>query len=70
MASTQSDSGLLTEKQLASLYAVSVATVQKWRYKGEGPAWIRLGARKCVRYRREDALAFLQSHVRSAGGEK
>ncbi|MBA3008448.1 MAG: DNA-binding protein [Proteobacteria bacterium] len=49
---------ILDEKQLGALLGVSVKTTQSWRQKGRGPVWYRCGSR-LVRYRLEDALAFL-----------
>lgn len=51
---------LLTDVELADLYGVSLQTVRNWRWKGEGPRWVKLGAR-CVRYRAEDVQAFIDA---------
>ena len=42
---------LLTEKDVAKLTGISVYTLQRWRRKGEGPQWFRVGVRM-VRYSR------------------
>jgi hypothetical protein len=45
---------LLTERQAADLLALSPRTLQAWRVRGGGPAFIKLGA--AIRYD-ADALA-------------
>jgi len=52
-------SKLLTTADVAEHYGVSARTVEDWRHKGTGPAFIRVG--KHVRYRPED----LDDHDRS-----
>ena len=41
---------LLTEKEAAALLNVTPSCLQAWRYRGEGPPFIKISAR-CVRYR-------------------
>jgi excisionase family DNA binding protein len=43
----------LTERELASLLRTSQRTLQGWRIKGQGPAFMKLGS-TAVRYRRSD----------------
>jgi predicted DNA-binding transcriptional regulator AlpA len=53
MANTQADTSLevlLTEEQAAELLALSVRTLQAWRLRGAGPAFVRAGS--AVRYQR------------------
>ena len=50
---------LLTEYEAAKLLRVSVQLLRKWRSKGAGPEHVKLG--KCVRYARNDVLAFIAS---------
>lgn len=58
---------LLSEKQLAELVNISIATLRRWRLLGAGPRFIRLrGLGSAVRYRPEDVATWLDS--RSAGG--
>ena len=52
---------LLTVQQLAELLKVPVATVYRWRYRGDGPRGIRVG--RYVRYRLSDVEAFLDSRL-------
>ena len=47
---------LLTPKQLAERYQVSIHTLQYWRDNGAGPHWIKVG--RHIRYRLEDVLAY------------
>ena len=55
---------LLTEQDTAALLKVTVKTLQGWRYRGEGPPFIKAG--RCVRYRREDLEAFVAAAVRTS----
>lgn len=50
----------LTEPEAASLLDVSPRTMQRWRYKGLGPDFIRWGERK-VRYTRAALQAWAES---------
>jgi hypothetical protein len=43
----------LTEEEFAGRYHLGRRTVQRWRQTGDGPAWVRLGARR-VLYRLSD----------------
>lgn len=52
---------LFDERQLADLLNVSVKAVQAWRYKGGGPAFVRLG--RAIRYRPNDVEAWLASNT-------
>lgn len=56
----------LTEKELAERFRVSTRTVQKWRTKGVGPAFIVIG-QHTVLYREEDVLAY--ERAKRQGGE-
>jgi hypothetical protein len=55
---------LLSDIELAHYYGISVATLRKWRILGIGPKWIKVGS--LVRYRIDDAQAYLES--RPSGG--
>ena len=37
---------ILTEKEVAARLKVSARTLQRWRYEGGGPSYIRLGDRR------------------------
>ena len=51
----------LTERATAELVGRSYRTLQGWRIKGLGPAWIRLGPR-CIAYRFSDVQAWLEAN--------
>lgn len=48
---------LLTERDVARLLALSVATIRRWRLLQQGPKWLKLGS--AVRYRPEEVQAYL-----------
>jgi len=50
--------GLLAPAELASELGVSVATLRQWRWRGEGPAHIKLNSR-VIRYKADDVDAWL-----------
>jgi predicted DNA-binding transcriptional regulator AlpA len=56
-------STLLTSSETAQRLNISAATVRGWRRSKLGPLFIRLGPRKCVRYRTSDIEAFLQNRM-------
>ena len=53
---------LLTEREVASYFRLSVRTLQNWRVTGGGPEFIKLGAR--VLYSREKITAYLEARQR------
>jgi predicted DNA-binding transcriptional regulator AlpA len=55
---------LLTEKDVAEILRVSVATIRRRRLLKQLPVWIKIGA--AVRYKPEDIAAWLES--RPCGG--
>jgi predicted DNA-binding transcriptional regulator AlpA len=52
---------MLTAHEVASILRLSVPTLSEWRSSGIGPTFKRLGHRT-IRYRREDVLAWIDSH--------
>lgn len=54
---------LLTPTQVADLLQVKIDTLEAWRGKRIGPAWIKLGEgkRSPVRYRRADVDSYLKA---------
>lgn len=56
----------MTEKDAAVFIGVSVKTLQTWRSRRVGPAYIRI-APKCIRYREADLVAFVDSHLVKIG---
>lgn len=51
---------LLAENEAAAALAVAVHTLRNWRWKGEGPRFVKVGKR-AVRYRRADLAAFVEA---------
>lgn len=51
----------LDEKALCALLGISSVTATKWRAKGKGPPFIKLG--RLVRYRRSDVDAWLRANT-------
>lgn len=52
---------LLAEMQAADLLNLSSRTLQAWRAKGVGPAFVRAG--RAIRYRRRDLIAWVESNT-------
>ena len=54
------DTPLLTERELAERWQISVKTLYRWRVQGTGPAYVRLQETPAapVRYRLEDVQQF------------
>jgi predicted site-specific integrase-resolvase len=46
----------LNQARLADRWQISPRTLERWRWKGEGPAFVKIGGR--VVYRLDDILAF------------
>ncbi len=49
----------LNQKQLADRWAISEATLERWRWEGIGPAFLKLGGQ--VRYRLVDIESYEES---------
>lgn len=60
---------LLNEHQAAAFLNVAVKTLRNWRCRGDGPAFIKLGA-KCIRYRDSDLWAFVARAVRRSTSDE
>lgn len=54
----------LNQKELARRWGISHRTLERWRYIGQGPAFLKLGGR--VLYRLPDVEAFEQSQLQQA----
>lgn len=54
----------LNQIDLARRWKLSHRTLERWRYTGQGPAFLKLGGR--VLYRREDVEAFEQNRLQLA----
>lgn len=60
---THNDDILLNERAAADvLGGVSVKTLQRWRYRGQGPGWLKVGA--SVFYRKGKLQDWLKSRER------
>ncbi len=51
----------LNQRQLADRWGVSTRTLEGWRWRGEGPTYLKLGGR--VVYRLEDVQQFEAQHL-------
>lgn len=51
---------LLDETEASATLSVAVQTLRNWRWKGEGPRYLKIGKRT-VRYRRADLDAFVEA---------
>jgi predicted DNA-binding transcriptional regulator AlpA len=57
---------LVTERDVARMTGLSLASIRRWRVHRQGPKFLKIGA--AVRYRPEDVAAWLES--RPTGGEQ
>ncbi|MGD0949925.1 MAG: helix-turn-helix domain-containing protein [Candidatus Binatia bacterium] len=55
---------LLNEQEAAVKLHVSAKTLQRWRWAGRGPHYVKVG--KCVRYDPEDLCAFIDAGRRNS----
>lgn len=60
---TERQSAVMTQKELAQRWHLSTRTLERWRWLGQGPPFLRLGTR--IAYRLADIEAFetAQRHV-------
>lgn len=63
---TESDA-LLTEVAAARLLRLSIRTLQAWRCRGMGPAFVRVG--RAIRYRHADLIAWINSNIVSPSAQ-
>ncbi len=54
----------LNQKELADRWKISARTLERWRWTGEGPQYIKIGGR--VVYRQEDVEAFEANQTRKS----
>ena len=52
----------LSQTELAARWNISHRTLERWRWTGEGPQFIKIGGR--VVYRQEDIEAYEAGHLR------
>ncbi len=55
---------LLHEAEAAKILSVKVSTLRRWRWSGDGPRFIKLGA--AVRYDPQQLKDYLAKQVRSS----
>ncbi len=51
--------GLRSEREVAALLHVALATLRRWRLLREGPAWLKIG--RAVYYHDSDIAAWIDS---------
>ena len=51
----------VTARGAAKILALSTGTLEGWRARGKGPAWVRLGT--AIRYSRADLDTWLAAHA-------
>lgn len=56
---------LLTPAQVAKALSIEPSTLAQWRYRGEGPAFIKVGKR-AVRYDATDLATWIDSQREGA----
>ncbi len=57
----------MNQIDLARRWSISPRTLERWRWVGEGPRFVKLGGR--VRYRLEDVEAYEAQQVRASTAE-
>ncbi len=57
---------LLRPPEVARLLGVQTSTLDAWRLKGRGPAFVRV-SRRCVRYRPLDLRRWAESRLANQG---
>ncbi len=55
---------LLHEAEAAEILSVKVSTLRRWRWAGEGPRFLKIGA--AVRYDPQELKDYLAGRVRSS----
>ena len=55
---------LVNETAAATILALSVKTLRRWRWAGKGPRFLKLGA--AVRYDQGDLAAFIEAGRRTS----
>ena len=54
----------LNQKELARRWKISHRTLERWRWLGQGPKFLKIGG--CVLYRLDDIEAYEAEHLRSS----
>jgi predicted DNA-binding transcriptional regulator AlpA len=63
----ESQTKAVTEREVADMLGLSVATLRAWRHRGQGPRFLRLG--RAVRYLPADLEDFVRASAIDAGAE-
>lgn len=58
----------LNQTELAARWSISARTLERWRWTGEGPAFLKIGGR--VVYRLEDVQAYEQARQRRSTADR
>ena len=58
----------LNQTELATRWSISARTLERWRWTGEGPAFLKIGGR--VVYRLEDVLTYEQARQRRSTADR
>ena len=58
----------LNQTELAGRWNISPRTLERWRWSGDGPTYIKIGGR--VVYRLEDVEAFERDQLRTSTSDK
>ena len=57
----------LNQNELSRRWTISPRTLERWRWLGEGPRFLKIGGR--VAYRMEDVEAFEAAQLRQSASE-
>jgi len=59
----ENPNALLTQKQVAAEWGISTQALEKWRFEGNGPEFIKFGKGRCgrIRYHRKAIIEFLKT---------
>ena len=57
----------MTTRQAAQALGIKPGTLEVWRVRGDGPAYLKIG--RAVRYRRDDIEAFILAGRRASTSE-
>jgi predicted DNA-binding transcriptional regulator AlpA len=71
MSHPRPKSPLVCEKEAAALLSISASTLRRWRSRGAGPTYVRVGGRPgcAIRFRESDILAWIASNTISTEGD-
>lgn len=58
---TSTDAPLLTERESAALLSISTRTLQAWRGRSVGPAFVRVG--RAIRYQRSELIRWIKENT-------